>query len=127
MLQRFWFKFVVGPCSATVLECGVTAYTFDDAVSILRATLFAEGGMPEIREVVANIDIHPLDRGQIPPNRESPLWRGVWYPKGHAFPADRRGLRSSTRRRRQAPALKPARPVAARDAPSSSQAGPSAS
>jgi hypothetical protein len=126
MLQRFWFKFVVGPTSATP-ECGVTAYTFDDAVSVLRATLFAQGDMPEIGEVVANIDIRSLDRAQIRSNMESPLWRGVWYPKGHAFPADRRGLRSSGGQGRPASALKPARPAAPRGGLSSGRAGPSAS
>lgn len=124
MLQRFWFKFVVGPASATPLECGVTAYTFDDAVSILKGTLFAQGDMPEIGEVV---DIRSLDRAQIRSNMESPLWRGVWYPKGHAFPADRRGLRSSGGRERQPSALKPARPAAPLGALPSGRAGPSAS
>ena len=126
MLQRFWFKFVVGPTSATP-ECGVTAYTFDDAVSILQATLFPQGDMPEIGDVVANIDIRSLDRAQIRSNMESPLWRGVWYPKGHAFPADRRGLRSSGGQGRRASGLKPARPAAPRGGLSSGRAGPSAS
>ena len=84
-LHRFWFKFSsIQPYNSLRLGCGVTAYNYDDAVSILRETVFDEREFPEIETFIADVDISALDQKHVIPNMEPPVWRGVWFPKGYA-------------------------------------------
>jgi hypothetical protein len=84
LLKRYWFKFVNLPkFDAMTLGCGVTAYDYDDAISLMRQTVFAEKEMPTIGDVVENVDIRTLDQGNVVPNMEAPVWRGVWFPRGY--------------------------------------------
>jgi hypothetical protein len=90
LLQRFWITFErqQSPTWAN-LDCGVTAYSLGDAVSILRSAVFPHRKMPEIRSVIVDVDIRTLDKGHVLSNMGVPVWRGVRYPKGFAFPDDR--------------------------------------
>jgi hypothetical protein len=89
-LQRFWFRFSpLGAGRSHGLGCGVTAYSREDVISILRSTVFHGEDLPEIREVLEDVDIGSLDQNHVRPNMEVPVWRGVWFPKGFSFPADR--------------------------------------
>jgi hypothetical protein len=36
-----------------------------------------------------DVDIRALDQKHVQPNMETPTWRGVWFPEGFSFPADR--------------------------------------
>lgn len=90
LLQHFWFRFSPdGPGASHRLGCGVTAYSREDALVILRSTVFHGGEMPAITEVIEDVDILALDQKHVRPNMEAPTWRGVWFPKGFSFPADR--------------------------------------
>jgi hypothetical protein len=85
-LRRFWFRFGNIPAFDSMsLGCGVTAYSCEDALAILRETVFKGADIGVIEKTIEDIDISSLDQKHIIPNMESPAWRGVWYPKGFAF------------------------------------------
>ncbi len=85
-LHRFWFKFAsLAPYDSCRLGCGVTAYTYDDAVAIMKETVFAGRDFPPIAKFIEDVDIRTLDQKHVVPNMEPPVWRGVWFPRGFAF------------------------------------------
>ncbi|KAA0695639.1 hypothetical protein DTW90_21920 [Neorhizobium sp. P12A] len=82
-LHRFWIRFnVPNGFAAPRPGCGVTAYNLDDAMIILAETVFSGKLVPEVAEVVEDVDVSTLDQNHVIPNIEAPIWRGVWYPKG---------------------------------------------
>lgn len=82
-LKRYWFVFERSS-KPTILNagCGVTAYSYDDAICILRERLF-DGVSPTILESQENIDISTLDQKHVIPNMGSILARGIWFPLGY--------------------------------------------
>ena len=80
-LRRFWFKFEGDKSSP--LGYGVTAWTEEDALSILQTQIFDDQPLLP-HTVVRDVDVSSLDAGHIRPNMESPTWRGIWYPRGFA-------------------------------------------
>jgi hypothetical protein len=78
LLTRHWFSF--GPSERLTRNAGVTAYSLEDAYSFLRNEVFPERPLPEITEVIENVDVSTLDENHILPNIGSPSFRGVWYP-----------------------------------------------
>ncbi len=86
-LRRFWIRFRAIPAYDSLrLGCGVTAYSYDDALSIMRSTVFKGKDMPSVDEVIEDVDVSSLDQKHIAPNMEPPIWRGIWYPRGFSFP-----------------------------------------
>lgn len=84
-LRRFWIRFVAHPSLKIPRPgCGVTAYNVEDALSILRATVFEGGTLPAVATIIEDVDISTLDQKHVIPNMEAPVWRGVWYPRGFA-------------------------------------------
>lgn len=83
-LQRYWIRFKLAPFRGPRPGCGVTAYSYDDALDILRKTVFRGEEIPPIEQVVEGVDISSLDQKHVIPNMEPPIWRGVWYPRGYA-------------------------------------------
>ena len=75
-LTRFWFEFNVPGAG----RYGVTAYNYDDAINLLKAAVFRDSEIPEIKTVIENIDVSTLDEGKILPNIGTPSFRGIWYP-----------------------------------------------
>jgi hypothetical protein len=49
----------------------------------LRYLAFSPAGLPELVEIVADVDVRSLDQGHVIPNMNPPNWRGIWYPKGY--------------------------------------------
>jgi len=83
-LKRFWFTFApMAHPTAINLGCGVTAINQQDALAILKQTVFRGRNMPQIREVIENIDISALDQRHVIPNMGPPHVRGVWFPLGY--------------------------------------------
>ena len=82
LLHRFWIEFEPGSGIAWPPRwaCGVTAYSLDDAMQLLRLRVFRECDVPPVRKVVEDVDITTLDRGHVRPNMGVPIWRGVWFP-----------------------------------------------
>jgi hypothetical protein len=64
-------------------QFGVTAYSEADALEILRYLVFPTTGLPEVAEVVADVDVRSLDQGHVIPNMHPPNWHGIWYPKAY--------------------------------------------
>lgn len=84
MLKRYWLRFEgMEPYNQLCRGCGVTAYDYNDALSLLSESVFKEMAMPPVREAIEDVDISTLDQGHVIPNMEAPVWRGVWYPKGY--------------------------------------------
>ena len=83
-LHRYWFTFEnLPPMSALALGCGVTAHDREDALKILKTTVFLDGEFPTIVGLVDDVDVNSLDRGHVIPNMGSPVGRGVWFPLGY--------------------------------------------
>ncbi len=82
---RYWITFEVG---ASVLPlgvgdgCGVTAYGRDDALLIVNAKVFGGNGLPEIVEMIENVDLSTLDEGHVIPNIGDVTVRSIWFPRG---------------------------------------------
>ncbi len=82
-LHRYWFEFEDVYLSVVGLGCGVTAYSEEDARSLLAETVFRDVAFPPIRRVVEDVDVSTLDAGHVLPNMLEPTSRGVWFPAGH--------------------------------------------
>jgi len=82
-LRRYWVRLKAGEAGGREVEFGVTAYTEADALEILRYLAFSPAGLPELVEIVADVDVRSLDRGHVIPNMNPPNWRGIWDPKGY--------------------------------------------
>jgi hypothetical protein len=88
LLTRFWFEF---DRSTDELRrhvdgygagwgCGVTAYSYEDALNLLRPELFQDEPIPPILRVVENVDVSTLEAGHVRPNMGVCIWRGIWFP-----------------------------------------------
>lgn len=83
-LHRYWIRFADG---ATLeygflkLGCGVTAWTEDDAIWLLRQCVFEGENLPEIGEILADIDVRDLEANHVRPNIGAVSLRGVWFPR----------------------------------------------
>ncbi len=87
LLTRYWFKFKTDKHSDFFISqgCGVTAYNYDDAINLLRSKMFKEIEIPEIIEVLENIDIRRLEQNHVAPNIKDPTLRGIWFPGGFDY------------------------------------------
>jgi hypothetical protein len=82
VLRRYWFEFE--PISTPYPlnpGCGVTAYNYADAVSLMRDSVFGGGDTPKITRFLEDVDVSKLDAGHVIPNMGSVLVRGVWFPR----------------------------------------------
>jgi hypothetical protein len=80
-LKRYWFTFArQAQPSPLNIGCGVTAPSREDAVTIMKETVFVGRALPHILDVVENVDISTLDQGHVIPNMGPPNIRGVWFP-----------------------------------------------
>ena len=87
LLHDYWFTFVRpqdGYPLGVQLGCGVTAYSYEDALHLMRTSLFRDIPMPAIATVTEDIDFSTLDAGHVRPNMGVPIVRGVWFLGGYA-------------------------------------------
>lgn len=89
-MKRYWFEFkinqIMGAPFGIQLGCGITAFNFEDAMSILKEKIFREQDTPQIIKCVEDIDLSTLDSNHIIPNinpNSPPTMRGVWFPIGY--------------------------------------------
>ena len=68
------------------LGCGVSAYNYADALSILEKAVFGGKQLPRIGSVVEDVQVSDLDQKHVVPNMDPVVWRGVWFPKGYPLP-----------------------------------------
>ncbi|MGE6218446.1 hypothetical protein ACQKCH_01370 [Nubsella zeaxanthinifaciens] len=84
---RYWFEFdfenYLPVPSGTRTGCGVTAYSYEDALNIINEKIFNKIPTAPIKQVVENVDISILDKGHVLPNMGLPNVRGIWFPLGY--------------------------------------------
>lgn len=82
LLTRYWFRFDADLASSLVCErqCGVTAYSVDDAIALMSKYVFIDRDVPKKFEIEVDIDVSRLDPNHILPNSGDCSVRGVWYP-----------------------------------------------
>ncbi len=56
-----------------------------DCREIVRARLFDGRPLPTVNRVIPDVDVSTLGE-HVLSNMEPPIWRGVWFPLGHADP-----------------------------------------
>ena len=74
LLIRFWFK------SEDGLGIGVTAYSLEDAIDLIKSQDIAMMLKPNFDSYTENVDIQDLDQNHVIPNMGVCTNRGVWFP-----------------------------------------------
>ena len=92
LLRRFWIEFVRMNSDPAMLwsppsACGVTAYTYGDAISLMHAYFGIDKPLPPIQTVKEDVDVSLLELW--PSFTGVPIWRGVWYPHNGYGVSDR--------------------------------------
>ncbi len=88
LLHRYWLKFAQSDIDAAKLPqyfrlgCGVTAFTPEDALSLIRRHILRGAEVPKPLSLVEDVDVRTLDAGHVIPNMEEPVSRGIWFPMG---------------------------------------------
>ncbi len=84
---RFWLQFDdagdVHLPSDVRIGCGVTAFGYEDALSLVQQRVFGGRDLPIVTECIKDVDVSSLDPGHVLPNMRSPVERGIWYPLGY--------------------------------------------
>lgn len=89
LLHRYWLEFDRGngtePLArrCLLLGCGVTAFTADDAIGLVREFIFGDEPMLSVARIIEDVDITTLDARSVRPNMNEPVSRGIWYPMGY--------------------------------------------
>jgi hypothetical protein len=81
--RRFWIEFDYPdrPINWPPKECGVTAFTVEDALQLIRAAYHRDAHLPPISRIIEDVDVMSLDQKHVIPNMNPPSWRGIWYPR----------------------------------------------
>ena len=53
------------------------------ALCLLKEKVFNGATLPEIKNMIENVDVSTLDAGHVLPNMSPPNIRGVWFPLGY--------------------------------------------
>ena len=86
-LTRYWIEFEPSEGDQTwgifsTWGCGVTAFTFEEALGMLQEKTRSYGELPEIKQVTEDVDIRTLDQNHVVPNMGDVTIPGVWWPLG---------------------------------------------
>ena len=85
-LTRYWIEFEKTPNTISAglqIGCGVTAFDYEDALTIVIQKIFRDEKLTKITARIDNVDIRNLDQGHVLPNMWTPSFRGIWYPLGY--------------------------------------------
>jgi hypothetical protein len=80
-LIRFWFEFARLAQPEFPRRFGVTAWNYDDALTILSNAIPGWKQFQLIRSI-SDVDIRTLDPNHVQPNMGICSVRGIWFPKG---------------------------------------------
>ena len=76
-MKRYWFQFdlknYLDPPMAIGLGCGVTAFSKEEAISILQEKVFIDREIPPIVKCIENVDISTLYGNHVLPNMALPF------------------------------------------------------
>ena len=81
-LTRFWFEFANPSEPHFPSRFGVTAWTYDDALTILRDAIPVWNQF-QLTQSISDVDIQTLDPNHVLPNMGTCSVRGIWFPKGY--------------------------------------------
>jgi len=86
-MKRYWFEFHFNDDNkipyGLLIGCGVTAFSYEDAIQIIQEKIFAVKKIPEIKKKIEAVDVSNLDQDHVIPNMRPPTERGVWFPIGY--------------------------------------------
>ena len=83
-LRRYWFTFEKSSNPTPLnLGCGVTAFDYEDALSLLRERVFIKEPLPTIIHHIGDIDVSTLEKNHVFPNMGLVTDRGIWFPLGY--------------------------------------------
>lgn len=90
-LNRYWITLDLAGerRRPAALGYGITAFSVDDALALLRDEVFRGDPLPLIGSIIADVDLSTLDTRHVLPNAGDPVPRGIWYP--NIGPPVRRG------------------------------------
>ncbi len=77
-LVSFWIRFAGVP--ELRYSYGVTAYSLDDALELLKKHQLVGQDVESPIAISANVRIEDLDQANVVPNCGPMAFRGVWYP-----------------------------------------------
>lgn len=78
LLTAYWIE--LDRYSGLASFIGVTAYSLDDAILLIKEQLFRKQEMPRLKNVIENIKFKDLDQNHVVPNMGPITERGIWYP-----------------------------------------------
>ena len=81
-LTRYWFEFAETADSPWRSSFGVTAWTYDDALAILKSNI-SDFHKLQLTKNVSDVDIRTLDADHVLPNIGNCAVRGFWFPQGY--------------------------------------------
>ncbi|MBU6122593.1 hypothetical protein [Hymenobacter siberiensis] len=80
-LTRYWMEVQLPEGQLHPRHFGVTAYSLDDALSLLHASAaYTLPTPPVVVQAWPEIDVSTLDLDHVLPNMLPPNRRGVWFP-----------------------------------------------
>ncbi len=84
---RYWVRFRKSDSSKLPIGlnmgCGVTAIDKKQAFDIIQEKIFKGRSIPEIEEIISDVEVSGLDSNHILPNIGNVFARGIWYPMGY--------------------------------------------
>lgn len=80
LLTKYWIEITAD--SPTWETYGVTAYSKEDAINLIKAHLPSKLSF-EVLKITENFEISNLDQNHVVPNIGSPYLRGIWHPHVH--------------------------------------------
>ncbi|MCP3888576.1 MAG: hypothetical protein GY702_06840 [Desulfobulbaceae bacterium] len=87
-LIRYWFSFDItladSPPPGILAGCGVTASDHDEALELIRKSIFKNRPVPSIKKCIEDVDVSSLDKNHVLPNMANPAVKGIWYPLGYS-------------------------------------------
>ena len=86
-LRQFWFRFEPLPKPTAInLGCGVTAFSLEDALALLRERVFGADEIPPLVQIIDDVSREALDQKHVVPNLGKLDQRGIWFPQGYDDP-----------------------------------------
>jgi hypothetical protein len=86
-MRKYWIKFDISMTDphpiGTLMGCGVTASSKEEALALLRERVFQSHPLPAIKKCIEDIEMSQLDAKHVLPNIGNPSERGIWFPLGY--------------------------------------------
>ena len=85
---RYWFEFNFNDYMGAIppglhLGCGVTAFSSEHALVLLKSKVFKDEVLPKITRCINNVDINFWDQGHVIFNMKPLVYIAIWFPLGY--------------------------------------------